>query len=100
MYGYSQHLKIVYLSGIVRKCISCYFIDAANKIDICPTPGNCFLSEDETCKVCDSKDGIDCAVCADGHYKSGANCAKCPNDLRFCSLCSAADICTDCIFGY
>ena len=69
-------------------------------MDLCPTPGNCFLSADDTCKLCDSKDEIDCAVCADGHYKNGAKCAKCPAELRFCALCSASSICTKCIYGY
>ena len=84
----------------MRKCASCYFIDVTNQKDLCPTPGNCFLSADETCKLCDSKDGASCGVCADGHYKSGANCAKCPIELKNCALCSAADICTKCVFGY
>ena len=70
---------MAYISGVVVKnCNSCYTYTFITKLNTCPTPGNCFVSQNNECSICDRALNGTCIGCAHGYYMSEYSCLKCP----------------------
>ena len=57
-------LDIAYVSGIIRKCDTCYFYGTYTLFDNCPVAGSCFVTESEVCTICNMKIRDICVACA------------------------------------
>ena len=70
-----------------------------SKLDLCPTPDKCFITETTTCNTCYAVEDL-CLACAYGYYLKESECIKCPDLLTNCVDCSDENTCDECEMGF
>ena len=97
----NHYVVVNYISGIIRKCDTCYFYGTTVFFDQCPTAGNCFVSADEVCNICEGLSDGSCGSCADAHVLLDEKCSPiCKEEVLNCYYCATPTTCEMCNEGY
>ena len=81
----SHYLILAYVSGIIRKCFSCFYYGTTVLGNACPASGNCYISGDETCNACNQGLLGLCKSCAVGYVLKLGKCAPiCAEQVNDC----------------
>ena len=98
---------MAYISGVVAiNCENCYTYIFTTLLDTWPTPGNCFVSQNNECSICGRASNGTCIGCAHGFSGNGTATCKalygtectidsdCAANLA-CETVSGKDICVN-----